>query len=197
MPRGGNGTNSQGGVASRSPRGHGVKNFQGVLILFILAVGLPVVSAGAAKIPDDPGGFNGHAWGTPLAQFPAFKLVKDLGSTDFVKDIGVYENPGEMLTLNEVRLTTIRYRFVENQLESVLLQYTGRENRDKLMQWLEERYGKLTSHERKMIGAILWYGDKTLINLKYDVVTQQGTLYFLSQALSNRFNEVHQGTQGD
>lgn len=163
----------------------------------IFAIGALIAPAGAAKIPDDPGGFNGYTWGTPLAQFPMFKLIKDLGSTDFVKEIGVYENPGETLTLNEVLFATIRYRFVENQLESIELRYTGRENRDRLVRWLEEHYGKLTSHERKMINAILWYGDKTAINLKYDVATQQGTLYFLSQALSHRFNEVHQGSQGD
>ena len=174
-----------------------MKDLRGALVLFILAVVLSVASAEAATIPDDPGGFNGHAWGTPLAKFPAFKLLKDLGSTDFVKDVGVYENPGETLTLNEVSLATINYRFVENQLESVLLRYTGRENRDKLMRWLEERYGKLTSHERKMVNAVVWYGDKTTINLKYDVVTQQGTLYFLSQALNHKFNEFHQATQGD
>ncbi len=174
-----------------------MKDLRVLLILSLLAIGLSVAPAGAAKIPDDPGGFNGYTWGTPLAKFPAFKLIKNLGSTDFVKDIGVYENPGETLTLNEVSLATINYRFVENQLESISLRYTGRENRDKLMRWLEEHYGKLTSHERKMVNAILWYGDKTTINLKYDVVTQQGTLYFLSQALSHRFNEAHQASQGD
>jgi len=66
-----------------------------------------------------------------------------------------------------------------------------------LARWLEERYGKLTAHERKMVNAILWYGDTTVINLKYDVRTKQGTLYFLSQALSHKFNEFHQATQGD
>jgi hypothetical protein len=174
-----------------------VKDFRGVRVLFILAVGLSVVPVGAAKIPDDPGGFNGYTWGTPLAKFTGFKLIKDLGSTDFSDNNGVYENPGETLTLNEVPLSTIRYRFVENQLESIELRYTGRENRDRLVRWLEERYGKLTSHERKMVNAILWYGDKTTINLKYDVMTHEGMLYFLSQALNHRFNEVHQATQGD
>ena len=171
--------------------------FQRALILFILAVGLPIAPAGSAKIPEDSGGFNGYTWGAPLDKFTGFKLIQDLGSTDFVKNIGVYENPGETLTLNGVPFNTIRYRFVENQLESISLRYTGRDNRDKLVRWLEERYGKLTSHERKMVNAILWYGDKTTINLKYDAMTQQGMLYFLSQALSHRFNEVHQGTQGD
>lgn len=166
-------------------------------VALIFVMGDSLTPARAAKILDDPGGFNGHAWGTPLAKFPGFKLVKDLGSTDFVKDVGVYENPGETLTLNEVPLGMIRYRFVENQLESILLRYTGRENHDRLVRWLEEQYGKLTAPERKMVNAVLWYGDTTVINLKYDVTTKQGTLYFLSRVLSNRFNEVHQATQGD
>jgi len=174
-----------------------MKHFQGLRILTLVAFGLSVMPVGAAKIPDDPNGFNGYIWGTPLAKFSTFRLVKDLGSTDFVKNAGVYENPGETLTLNEVSLVTIRYRFVENQLESISLRYTGRENRDKLVRWLEEHYGKLTSHERKMINAILWSGDKTTVNLKYDVVTQQGTLYFLSRILSHKFDEAHQASQGD
>lgn len=174
-----------------------MKDLRGLFVLSVLAIGLSVAPAGAAQIKDDPGGFNGYTWGTPLVKFPAFKLIQDLGSTDFVKDVGVYENPGETLTLNEVPLGKIRYRFVENQLESIMLIYTGRENRDKLMRWIEERFGKLTSHERKMVNAVLWYGDTTVINLKYDVVTQQGTLFFLSKTLSHKLNEVHQASQGD
>ena len=166
-------------------------------VALILVTGASIASAHAAKILDDPNGFNGYTWGTPLAKFPGFKLVKDLGSTDFVKDIGVYENPGETLTLNEAPLGMIRYRFVENQLESISFRYTGRENRNKLVRWLEERYGKLTAPERRMVNALSWFGDQTVINLKYDVATKNGVLYVFSKALSHRFNEVHQATQGD
>jgi len=166
-------------------------------VALIFVMGASIVPARAAKILDDPNGFNGYTWGTPLAKFPGFKLIRDLGSTDFVKDVGLYENPGETFTLNEVPLVMIRYRFVENQLESISLRYTGRENRDKLVRWLEEQYGKLTAPERRMVNALPWYGDQTVINLKYDVVTKEGMLYFFSKALSHRFNEVHQATQGD
>lgn len=174
-----------------------MKEWRVALILSVLAFGLPALTAGAAPIKDDPGGFNGYTWGTPLAKFPAFKLVRDLGSTDFVNDVGVYENPGETLALNEVPLSEIRYRFVENQLESIVLVYTGRENRDKLMRWLEERYGKVSLHERKMVNAVQWFGVETTVSLSYDYASQRGKLYFVSQTLNNRFNEFHQATQGD
>lgn len=174
-----------------------MESVRALAIALILVIGASVTPVPAAKILDDPNGFNGYTWGTPLAKFQGFRLVKDLGSTDFVKDVGVYENPGETLTLNEVPLATIRYRFVENQLESISFRYTGRENRDRLVRWLQERYGKLTAPERRMVNALSWFGSQTVINLKYDVVTKEGMLYVFSKALSHRFNEVHQATQGD
>jgi len=174
-----------------------MESVHSLAVALILVMGVSLTPVRAANIPDDPGGFNGHTWGTPLAKFPGFKLVRDLGSTDFVDNNGVYENPGETLTLNEAPLATIRYRFVENQLESISFRYTGRENRNKLVRWLEERYGKLTAPERRMVNALSWFGDQTVINLKYDVATKNGVLYVFSKALSHRFNEVHQATQGD
>jgi hypothetical protein len=174
-----------------------MKNFRNHLVLVLLAVGLSVAPAGAAQIKDDPNGFNGYAWGAPLAKYPTFKLVRDLGSTDFVSDVSLYENPGETLTLNDVPLSRIQYRFVDQQLESIQLRYEGRENRDKLMRWIEERYGKVSIHERKMINSVQWFGEQTTVTLTYDYATKQGVLYFLSRTLNHRLNEFHQATQGD
>lgn len=174
-----------------------MKDSRGLFVLLILAVGSSVVPAGAVQIKDDPGGFNGYTWGTPLANFPAFELVKDLGSTDFVANVGLYKKPGEVMTLNDVTLGKIRYRFIDNQLESIQLKYEGRENRDKLMRWIEERYGKVSLHERKMVNSVQWFGDQTTVTLSYDAFQKQGTLWFISRTLNNRYNEFHQATQGD
>src|SRR3989338_9322173 len=121
-----------------------MESVHSLAVALILVIGVSLTPVRAANIPNDPCGFNGHTWGTPLAKFPGFKLVRDLGSTDFIDNNGVYENPGETLTLNGVPLEMIRYRLVDNQLESISLRYTGRENRDKLARWLEARYCKLT-----------------------------------------------------
>jgi hypothetical protein len=165
--------------------------------LFLLAAWLVVEPVGAARITDDPNGFNGYTWGAAMAAFPSLKLVKDLGSTDFVSSAGVYEIPGEALALNGVPLSQIHYRFIDGQLESIQLRYAGRENRDKLMRWVEDHYGKVTPADRKMINAVQWFGDKTTVTLKWDFAAQQGVLWFMSQALSHKFNEFHQATQGD
>jgi hypothetical protein len=151
----------------------------------------------AAKINKDPNGFKEYRWGSSLAGDSSFRLVKDLGSTDFVSTAGVYEKPGETLTLNGVPIIQIRYRFIDELLESVQLQYEGRENRDHLLHWLEERFGKVSASERKMINVVQWFGEHTTVTLTYDPRTRRGKLWFMSQALNHRFNEVDQGSQGD
>jgi hypothetical protein len=166
----------------------------GFLLAYVLAVAFPVE---AARIKEDPNGFNEHRWGAPLAQYPGLKLLNDLGSTDFVAKAGVYESPGEALNVNGVPIKAVRYRFIDEQLESVHLRYAGRENRERLMHWLEERFGKLSPSERKMVTSVQWFGDKTTVTLTFNPRTEEGGLWFTSQALNHRFNEFHQGSQGD
>jgi hypothetical protein len=168
-----------------------------ILLLCVLAVGLPIEPAEAAKLKDEVSGFNGYILESALSDYPSLKLVKDLGSTDFVQQVGVYGNPDEALRFNAIPLTKIRYRFVDGQLESIAVYYVGRENRDKLMKWVEEQYGKLSSHERRMVSNVQWFGDKTTITLNYNPDTKLGTLWFISQVLAHRLNEFHQATQGD
>ena len=167
---------------------------RGILLAFLLAIGFP---AEAARIKEDPDGFNGHRWGAALAEYPAFKLLQDLGSTDFAANAGVYESPGEALTLNDVPIKAVRYRFINEQMESIHLRYEGRDNRERLMAWLEHRYGKLSISERKMVNSVQWFGDKTTVTLTYNPRTHEGGLWFTSQVLNHLFNDIHQGSQGD
>jgi hypothetical protein len=166
----------------------------GILLACVLSIGF---AANAARIKEDPNGFNGHQWGAPLAAYPGFKHLQDLGSTDFVAKAGVYENPEEVLTLNDVPIKAVRYRFINEQMESINLRYEGRNNRERLMAWLEERFGKLSLSERKMLNSVQWFGDKTTVTLTYNPRTQEGAVWFTSQVLNHLFNDIHQGSQGD
>lgn len=170
----------------------------GLCLVGVLVLGLGVELAWAVKMKgEDPKGFNGYLWGAALSGYPAMKLLKDLGGTDFVEKAAVYEIPGEVFAMTGVNFTNIWYRFLDEQLESIQLHYEGVENRDKLMKWLEEQYGKIPVNERRKAPTIQWFGDGTTVTLKYESSTKQGTLYFMSQVLNHRFNEFHQGTQGD
>jgi hypothetical protein len=97
--------------------------------------------------------------------------------------VEVYENPGETLTLNGVMFTRVYYRFLKGQLGSIEFRYEGRENREKLRQWIEDHYGKVLPPERKQ-KHIEWHGENTVISLGYDPNTNLGRLWLIYLALS-------------
>ena len=147
------------------------------IVLGLLLVGLMSAPADAARITNEPAGFNGYTWGTSLDQVSGLTRVKDPKLAEPLPGVEVYEKPGEALTLNGVTLTRVLYRFYKNRLGGVQLAYEGKENREKLIQWIEEQYGKLPSVERKQ-SQIEWHGESTVITLGYDVTTKLGRLWF-------------------
>ena len=99
-------------------------------------------------------------------------------------------------SLNGVTLSRIRYRFVDDQLESIVLSYEGRESRDKLMQWVEEHYGKVSPAERRMLSQVEWLGEKTEVTLSYNHSKKEGTLLFISSAIRYRLFDTNLGGGG-
>ena len=168
----------------------------GALALGVLASSLPHAPAWAARILDDPNGFNGYTWETSHSRYPSLQHVKDVGSTRSGEKLSVYDNPGEVVTLSGVPLTRIQYRFVGDRLESIVLSYEGRENRDQLVRWLAEQYGTLTPAERRMLNQVEWLGDKTEVTLSYKLGRKDGTLLFISRALGERLSDSNLGGGG-
>ena len=134
--------------------------------------------AEAARLTSEPTGFNGYTWGTLSAEYPSLKLVTDPAVAHPLPEMDVYENPGEVLTLNGVTFGKIHYRFYRDRLGGIQLTFEGRDNREKLRQWIEDRYGKVPLPERKQKN-IEWHGANTVINLGYDITTNQGRLWFI------------------
>ena len=134
--------------------------------------------AEAARLTSEPTGFNGYTWGTLSAEYPSLKLVTDPAVAHPLPEMDVYENPGEVLTLNGVTFGKIHYRFYRDRLGGIQLTFEGRENREKLRQWIEDRYGKVPPPERKQKN-LEWHGANTVINLGYDITTNQGRLWFI------------------
>jgi hypothetical protein len=177
---------------------HRVIDFvKGVLALSVLPSILASDLAHAVRITNEPNGFNEYTWGSPLASFPSLQQLRELGKAEAGERISVYEKPGEVVTLNGVTLNRIRYRFVDGQLESIVLSYEGRESRDKLMQWVEEHYGKLTPPERRLqFTQVEWLGEKTEVTLSYDHGKREGMLLFISPVLRYRLFDSNLGGGG-
>src|SRR2546428_3947480 len=167
---------------------HLVSTFvKGVLALSVLPSILASDPAHAVRITNEPNGFNEYTCGSPLASFPALQQARELGKAEGGERIVVYEKPCEVVTVNGVPLSGIRYRFVDGQLESIVLSYEGRESRDKLMQWVEEHYGKLTPSERRLqFAQAEGLGEKTEVTRSYNHTTKEGRILSTSPAARDR-----------
>jgi hypothetical protein len=158
----------------------------------VLSFGAVCLCTGIAEggqVSDTVDSFNGYTLETPVSSYASLNLLKHY-STDFVQNVSVYEIPGEVLTLEVVPIKTVRYRFADGLLESVQLTYAGRENRDRLLGWVEAHYGKLPSQERRVIAQVMWHGEKMMIMLNYNRSYDQGTLWFISPRLHKEMNRL-------
>ena len=158
-----------------------------VLALCLLALSLVTQSAWAVMIHDESSGFRGSRWGASPEDCGVLRFVKDLGTTKFGQQVTLYDRSTVGVILNDVTFSRIRYRFLDNHLESVQLSYEGRASYGKLMELLEERYGRLTPGERKLVGRAEWDGYETVVDLSYNVETGLGSLWFLSPTLHRDF----------
>ena len=150
----------------------------------LLACGL----ASGVEIKDEPNGFNGYVWGSSVSKYPLLAPADGLGTT--ATRVKFFIIPGEVVTLNEVVLTDVLYRFVEDHLVSIQLNYRGRKNRDLVMRWVEDHYGRLTPTERKMLHQVEWHGTNTVVSLSYNKPSDKGQLVFMSPALTDQYNET-------
>jgi hypothetical protein len=158
----------------------------------LLVVGVVVLWAGevpAQQLAGSIPSFNGYILGSPVSGVGSLNVVEHY-STEFVQDVTVYEKPGEQLILDEVPVKTVRFRCANGLLESIQLTYEGRENREKLLRWIEQRYGKLPSKERRILSQVMWHGEQMLIMLNYNRSYDQGTLWFVSPSLHREINRT-------
>lgn len=159
-----------------------------VAAVTLLAVAVPPC-AEAARLSDDQYTFSGYIMEAPLSEYPTLKFLKR-SETEFVKDLSLYESPGGPMTIDGVTFNQARFRFANQRLESIQLTYIGRPNRDRLMQWLEGQYGKLTPAERRFINQVEWLGMRMVITLSFNPNTKEGALWVLSPELHHLINEA-------
>ena len=143
----------------------------------------------SAQLSSEFNAFNGYTLESPASSYPSLRLVRQY-STDFVQEVTIYELPGEHLTVEGVVCNQVHYRFADGLLESIQLTYEGRENRDRLLDWIEAHYGKLPPRESRIIAQVMWHGEKMMIMLNYNRSYDQGTLWFISPTLHKEINRI-------
>src|SRR5712692_205968 len=128
--------------------------FPGLFVL--LFTGLSFFSVESAIVLNEPDGFNGYRWGSTIDSYPELRPVTDNSLANQLPNVKVYEDAGSLL-LNGVKPDKIYYRFSKGRLGSIELRYQGRDNREKLRQWIEDTYGRAPVPERKQ-KHIEWHG---------------------------------------
>jgi hypothetical protein len=161
----------------------------GILLFAIAGIGVNVAPSYAVRISGELNEFRGYRMEAPLSAYPQLRQLKTW-NTDFVKEVGLYENPQEIPTVDGVVFNTAQFRFADSKLESINLSFEGRENRDRLLKWIEQHYGSLLPAERKrMINQVEWHGDRLTITLSYNPESSRGTLWFISPTLHHLVNK--------
>jgi hypothetical protein len=165
------------------------QRFPQFLLLVIVLFGINVSEppAFALLIQNEASGFRGNQWGASPNECASLTFVSGQGVTESGQQVDIYDRSPVGISLNGATLTRIRYRFLDNKLESVQLSYEGRANRDSLLQLMEDRFGRLTPGERKLVARSEWDGFETTVVLSFNSDTGLGSLWFSSTMLNQEF----------
>jgi hypothetical protein len=164
------------------------QRFLQFLLLIIALYGVSVSQpAFALLIHDEASGFRGNEWGASPKECASLTFVSGQGLTESGQQVDIYDRSPVGISLNGATPTRIRYRFLDNKLESVQVNYEGRANRDRLLQLMEDRYGRLTPGERKLVARAEWDGFETTVTLSFNPDTGLGSLWFSSTMLNREF----------
>jgi len=143
--------------------------------------------ATAGEMVDDPNGYRGITWGTPLTQSPDLTLVKT------VERLSEFNLKAGMPLLGEARAESMRFIAIDEQFARVIIRYTGRGTHEKMLSYLQKQYGPLDRAPGSMMRGLNqqfdWRGDTTEVNLVYDSAKDRGFVFIESRLLAAKFNE--------
>ena len=87
----------------------------------------------------------------------------------------------------------MRFSTIDGRFARVMVRYNGKETHDRLLGFLQKRFGPLDRTPGQIAGGAVkffdWQGADSEIILRYDVRTSQGIIFFESQASAAKFNE--------
>lgn len=157
------------------------------LTALIATLLLPVALALAVPMQNDPNGFEGIPWGASFSESDTFVKVEDTGR------VQTYELKTADRTLGPATVDSMKFNTVDGKFARVMVRYSGKEAHDRILSYLQERFGPLDQAPGQVAGGAVkffnWQGDESEIILRYDLRTSQGVIFFESEAFRAKFNE--------
>ena len=157
------------------------------LTALIATLLLPVALALAVPMQNDPNGFEGIPWGASFSESDTFVKVEDTGR------VQTYELKATGRSLGSATVDSMKFSTVDGKFARVMVRYSGKETHDRILSYLQERFGPLDQTPGQVAGGAVkfynWQGDESEIILRYDLRTSQGVIFFESEAFRAKFNE--------
>ena len=150
----------------------------------------------AVPLQNDPNGFEGIPWGASFSESETFIRIEDSGRTQ------TYELKGMSPTLGSAPVDSMRFSTIDGGFARVTVRYSGKDTHDRLLAFLQQRFGPLDRTPGQIAGGAVkvfdWRGPDSDIILRYDMRTSLGIIFFESQVFrgSERTNDPIKNTFG-
>lgn len=155
--------------------------------LLAIAMCLPVAAALAVPLHNDSNGFEGIPWGASFSESDTFVKVED------GPRVQTYELKGIPPTLGSTSVDSMRFSTIDGAFARVTVRYSGKEAHDRILDFLQQRFGPLDRTPGQVAGGVVkffdWQGPDSDVILRYDVRTSQGIIFFEGQAFRSKFTE--------
>jgi len=150
------------------------------LIVIICVVLLSGLAYAQFKPGSEPDGFRGIEWGQDVS------TVKDLIYVTTDSSFGgvdLYGRKDDELKMGGAKLEVIFYYFWKDKLSAVCIVTDGEMNWEYFKAIIFEKFG-IGYQDNKFIEYYTWVGDKTLMSLEYDEVSERGVLWMFSAQMA-------------
>ena len=167
-------------------------NFLSILIQALSVLALSGTLAFAVPMVNDPNGFEGIPWGAAFSETDTFVKVEDTGRAQ------TYELKTGAPSLGPAKVDSMRFLTVDGKFARVTVRYQGKATHDQILTYLQSRYGSLDRTPGQFTGGSVkfysWTGFESDINLRYEIATDRGIIFFESQELRLKITEGNSAT---
>ncbi len=163
-----------------------------ILIQVFCVLTLSGTLAFAVPMQNDPNGFEGIPWGAAFSETDTFTKIEDTGRAQ------TYELKTEAPSLGPAKVDSMRFLTVDGKFARVTVRYQGKATHDQILTYLQSRYGSLDRTPGQFTGGSVkfysWTGFESDINLRYEIATDRGIIFFESQELRLKITEGNSAT---
>jgi hypothetical protein len=127
-----------------------------------------------------PNGFGGITWGTPLSRLTGMTVADDSGQVKY------YRRANDPLSLGDAALKRLSYGFYQGKFYSVLIEFEGRANFEKIKTHLLKTHGEAARIGGEGTNYMWRTADGASVSLKYSEVAQQGYVFYFHRMTSEQ-----------